>query len=76
MLFYHMSPPIIFPRKGLGRICRLEVAASCNGAVIDFGRLVDRVDVPVEVRNCPETCLASLADILFGVVSHVVATID
>jgi hypothetical protein len=44
--------------------------------VIDFGCLMDRVDVSVEVRHCPETCLASLADILSGVVSHVVATID
>jgi len=76
MLFYHMSPPIIFPRKGLRRICRLEVAASCNGAVIDFGRFVDRVNMSLEVGDCPEARLASFADLLFGVVSHVVATVD
>ena len=76
MPFYHMPPPIIFPRKGLRRIRRLEVVASCNGAVIDFGRFVNRIDVSLKVSDCPETCVADLADILFGVVSHMVATID
>jgi hypothetical protein len=44
--------------------------------VIDFGRLVDRINMSLEVGDRPEARLASFADLLFGVVSHVVAMVD
>jgi hypothetical protein len=43
--------------------------------VIDFGRFVDRVNMSLEMGDRPEARLASFADLLFGVVSHVVATV-